>query len=419
MRVINQPFDEQLGNVLINLLHGSEYRKLTCFVAFAKNSGVLRLKEAFDTFRSNGGEITVFIGIDLNGTSYEALTNLRSCIDSLYVVHFEGGQTFHPKFYFFEGKTRDTLIVGSNNLTGGGLWTNCESSILVDSEKSGNDPSIVQLEFERCLRDVTGVGRSCMFIESQNQLEKLLQNGYLTKEIVESIRRIKEKKKANNDYPSLEKCFSNGVSARIPTLRRSPETSQDEEQQLELKSDNFDAQNNQSTSSNESFQSIWIYSGAMTGGSRNILDLSKKSRLISGNPSGTVFSIGEQGFIIGSVAFFGVDPYDEAKTKDIVINYDGKDYFGNTILFANDNGTWRMQIKGTDSTGKKITDSFREKGNDFLVKKVLSFTRINEDYFVLSVSPVDMINEFIDASFVVARNGVSPNSKQYGIIKTN
>lgn len=418
MRVINQPFGEQLGNVLLDLLKDSEYNNFTCFVAFAKNSGVLRLKDAFDVFRSNGGKITAFIGVDLNGTSYEALTNLMSCIDNLYVVHFEGGQTFHPKFYFFEGKTKDTLIVGSNNLTGGGLWTNCESSILIDSERMEDDSSIVQLEFERCLRDVTGVGKSCLHIESQDQLDKLFQNGYLAKEIVESIRRVKERKKANN-RSSIEGIFNNGVSARIPSLRRSPETSQEEIQEAEPIQSDSSAQNDQQINSDESFQSIWIYSGAMTGGSRNILDLSKKSRLVSGNPTGTVFSTGEQGFIVGSVAFFGVDPYDETKTKDIIINYEGKDFFENTILFANDNGTWRMQIKGTDSGGKKITDLFREKGENYLVSKILSFTKITEDYYVLSVSPADMINEFIDASFLVARNGVSPNSKQCGIIKTN
>lgn len=35
--------------------------------------------------------------MDFNTDIYEALTNLMSCIDNLYVVHFEGGQTFHDE----------------------------------------------------------------------------------------------------------------------------------------------------------------------------------------------------------------------------------------------------------------------------------------------------------------------------------
>lgn len=64
-------------------------------------------------------------------TSYEALTVLLLHSDSLNVVHSEKWQTFHSKIYQFVGSDKGLLIVGSQNLTYGGLWSNFESSLLI------------------------------------------------------------------------------------------------------------------------------------------------------------------------------------------------------------------------------------------------------------------------------------------------
>ena len=128
MPIINQPFQGQLGNILISELD-NRYSSFTIFSAFAKNSGVLRLKKALEQHRANGGKITAFIGIDLDGTSYEALLNLFSLCDNLYVIHSESfSTTYHSKIYLLEKAGSAWCAIGSNNLTGGGLWTNFEFS---------------------------------------------------------------------------------------------------------------------------------------------------------------------------------------------------------------------------------------------------------------------------------------------------
>ncbi|MFG6604112.1 MULTISPECIES: hypothetical protein [unclassified Sulfitobacter] len=119
MELMNQPFSGQLGNRLIELLESKNYHTLNIAVAFAKNSGVLRIKSALETFRAQGGEVNIFVGVDLGGTSYEALTALRQLASSLNVVHSETGQTFHSKIYQFLGKNSGLIVVGSHNLTGG------------------------------------------------------------------------------------------------------------------------------------------------------------------------------------------------------------------------------------------------------------------------------------------------------------
>lgn len=99
--VINQPLSGNLGDFLISCLEDSDFEVVNIIVAFAKNSGVLRLKPALEQFKAHGSKINVFVGIDLDGTSYEALVSLSKLADALYVVHAESEQTFHSKIYNF------------------------------------------------------------------------------------------------------------------------------------------------------------------------------------------------------------------------------------------------------------------------------------------------------------------------------
>lgn len=127
MSLINQPFNGQLGEILITKLQ-ENYSRLTILSAFARNSGVLRMKPALERFKARGGNIQIFVGVDIQGTTYEALQNLLPLCDALYVVHSEdSATTFHSKVYLLENDTDIWMAVGSNNLTGGGLWTNFES----------------------------------------------------------------------------------------------------------------------------------------------------------------------------------------------------------------------------------------------------------------------------------------------------
>ena len=88
MLMLNQPFNGQLGDLLISKMQ-QQHNRLIIFSAFAKNSGVLRLKPAMEQFKANGGRIEAFIGVDAHGTSYEAVLNLFELCDELYIVHSE------------------------------------------------------------------------------------------------------------------------------------------------------------------------------------------------------------------------------------------------------------------------------------------------------------------------------------------
>lgn len=171
MELLNQPFTGQLGNRLIELLDSPDYQTLNIAVAFAKNSGVLRIKDALERFRKRGGKVNIYVGVDLGGTSYEALTVLLLHADSLNVVHSENGQTFHVKIYQFVGKDKGLVVVGSHNLTGGGLWTNFESSVLIPAGRSNANEVELQKGLDDYIGELNSLKDSLMPIETQHDID--------------------------------------------------------------------------------------------------------------------------------------------------------------------------------------------------------------------------------------------------------
>ncbi|KIM10151.1 MAG: hypothetical protein KU37_11755 [Sulfuricurvum sp. PC08-66] len=411
MNLINQPLNGQLGNHLIELLDSEKYHTLNILVAFAKNSGVLRIINSLEKFRKKGGIVNVYVGVDLGGTSYEALTALLLHTNSLNIVHSEKFQTFHSKIYQFLGDANGLIIVGSNNLTGGGLWTNFESSILIPLDGSSDNDAKILKEMSSYIKGLTSLKNSFMPINTQKSIDDLLQNGYILKEVAEQVRLSK----ATTTKETHERLFGNGAQAKLPRLT----TPKIEQTAAISKSPTLPTT---AILVNEG-ETVWFETGKMTGGSRNILDLSKKSLLVRGNPIGTRFDLGDPNFIHGGVWFFDIDPTETDKTKSFILNFEGVNYLGNEIIYPtgnNANGTWRLQIKGISSDKKKITKAFRDKNmGQYLVKKVITFTKVEDNYYFMSVYPESELENFKSASYLLARNGSGQSAKMLGLLKSN
>lgn len=353
MELMNQPFTGQLGNRLIELLNSPDYRTLNIVVAFAKNSGVLRIKDSLKKFRDRGGKVNVYVGVDLGGTSYEALTALLINTDSLHVVHSEKGQTFHAKIYQFLGENKGLIVVGSHNLTGGGLWSNFESSVHITIDGSNENEGEILSGLQSYIGELTSLDNSFMPITSQDDIETLLQNSYIFKEIAERVRLAASTKIAG----AQERLFGNGVPTHIPRVAMP---------QLEGTAAVMVAPSEQiPVPQSDEGQTIWFETRKMTGGSTNILDLSKRSLVERGDARGTPFDLGDPRFMCGAVEFFGQNPAAIDQIKNITLNFEGIDYTGNTILYPvgqKKNGTWRLQMRGTGFSEEKITDVFKAKG---------------------------------------------------------
>lgn len=409
IQLLSQPLGGQIGNYLKACLESSKFDKLIIVVAFAKNSGVLRLKKSFEEFRKSGGVIEAYVGIDLDGTSYEALLSLLKATNKLTVVHLESGQTFHPKIYSFSSDEECVLIVGSSNLTSGGLWTNIEASMVL-TEENNAELSDVQKDLTSFIEQLENTSDICFEIKNEQNIDDLLNEGYISKEAKTRIARNARiyheagktprfAKKLKADLPHVE-YFMMNIDESRPQKPLSAKSKEDVPSSLV----------------EDGSSVFWFETRKLTGGSRNILDLSKTAAVIKGDPLTTQFSMGEDDIMEGGVRFFGVDPSSVSTEKDIVINYDGVDYEGNTIKYPDGeraNGTWRLQIKGRSEDGTKITDAL---GSGYLVNKILTFTKIDDGYYFMTVFDAEDMEEFQEVSKVVAYNGSSKNAKRLGLL---
>ena len=115
-------------------LSGGQYRTFRFAVAFARWSGLHLIDEQLRAFaREPGNRIDGFVGVDLGGTTIEALTYLSELPNTRLRVVRSGMShvVFHPKVYAFEGPEEWAAIVGSSNLTTGGLYSNIESFLVI------------------------------------------------------------------------------------------------------------------------------------------------------------------------------------------------------------------------------------------------------------------------------------------------
>ncbi len=97
-------------------------------VAFAKVGPLYRLQDSLQHWRKAGKKTFAIFGIDHNGTSRQALEFALSHLDEVYYTQYRG-HSFHPKVYWFRGKTKAVAFIGSNNMTVGGTELNFEAAV--------------------------------------------------------------------------------------------------------------------------------------------------------------------------------------------------------------------------------------------------------------------------------------------------
>jgi HKD family nuclease len=133
----NQPLAHRFGTVLANDIESGKWNRIEMAVAWARRSGTQHLEEPFKKFLGRGGFAQITVGVDIENTSAEGLKDFLALHASgnieTYVHHNEAETTFHPKVYLLRNEADARLIVGSNNLTGAGLYVNTEAGLQLDA----------------------------------------------------------------------------------------------------------------------------------------------------------------------------------------------------------------------------------------------------------------------------------------------
>lgn len=133
MEFVHQPSSSgRIGDYLTDNLA----KPWTCFraaVAFVKRSGTRHIASALAAFAPQGA-VEIIAGIDHCGTSAEGLQDLLDAVTPTgRVIVFNNRLpfTFHPKIYLFKSSVAANVMVGSGNLTEGGLFTNYEAAVRI------------------------------------------------------------------------------------------------------------------------------------------------------------------------------------------------------------------------------------------------------------------------------------------------
>ena len=136
--------EKRLGDFLVENLQKGSWKTFRAAVAFAKCSGVKYLVKPLKLFGVHG-TTKISVGIDLEGTSAEALTDLLAAVQptgEVWAFHnpeTSEHPTFHPKVYLFSNDNCAECFIGSGNLTKGGLFTNYEAFVHLHLDRSKSE----------------------------------------------------------------------------------------------------------------------------------------------------------------------------------------------------------------------------------------------------------------------------------------
>ena len=125
--------DYPIGDVIKQALQDAHRAQFA--VAFLKYSGVDYIERSLEQCLANNGSLEIITGLDFKATEGKALRyfiRLQKQCPRVKLFCFgdradnKTSIVFHPKIYLFENKKETTGIVGSANLTKGGMTTNFE-----------------------------------------------------------------------------------------------------------------------------------------------------------------------------------------------------------------------------------------------------------------------------------------------------
>jgi HKD family nuclease len=124
-----------LGDVLCPLIDKATDVKMA--VAFASRDGIDLIRHSLDTALANEAHVEFLVGLDMHATAPDALRDLfdlsRAKANAAlycYLSH-SSGTIYHPKIYLARAKDEGSVVIGSSNLTRGGLKSNIEANVLL------------------------------------------------------------------------------------------------------------------------------------------------------------------------------------------------------------------------------------------------------------------------------------------------
>ena len=147
----------------VDALADHDLDQVTIVSAWAKRSGLGRVASRLRAFRDSGGTVRMIVGVSEGGATREGLELVIELSDDAFVFH-DPRRTFHPKVYMASGHARRELLVGSSNMTAGGLGWNHEASLWIS--ETGTSPSQVYQDADQWISNLLVQPMSCKRLDS-------------------------------------------------------------------------------------------------------------------------------------------------------------------------------------------------------------------------------------------------------------
>lgn len=135
----DSPF--RVGDFLVQGFAEEKWTEFRAAIAFVKRSGTKHIHDPLHAFNSRAStSVRISIGVDKGGTSLEGASDLLDAVGTKgHIWVFKNSNAlYHPKIYLFKNDSAADVIVGSVNLTQGGLYENYEGSVRVELDLSNN-----------------------------------------------------------------------------------------------------------------------------------------------------------------------------------------------------------------------------------------------------------------------------------------
>ncbi len=188
MEFVHQPSESNSLADFLNEGFAGPWTHFRAAIAFVKRSGTRHIEGGLASFARNH-DVEIIAGIDHRGTSYEGLENLLHAVSPggrVVIFHNPTFRTFHPKIYLFKSSVAADMVVGSGNLTGGGLFVNYEAGVRLRLNLANPDEAAILTEVERVLDRWSDLSSDTAHLLDQQLLTKLAAWGLTPSELLVS-----------------------------------------------------------------------------------------------------------------------------------------------------------------------------------------------------------------------------------------
>ena len=237
MRFILQAVrDEDHIGTVKEMFNMPDFQSAAVSTAFMTSSGVSLIQEALAPVAQ---QTTLFVGVRNGITTAQALEHAIDLGCKTFIVDTgTHSRIFHPKFYFAQGLKNAKIIIGSANLTTGGLSANIEASIVQDIDLDANAEFLIDFE-DKMHRLKYDHPQNVTEIKNIDQISALLSAGIVADESKNKRGSVvgSSKDRSPDHVPRMQlkvstRAVTKHSSSLAPTAYQSSERGTDDELRL-------------------------------------------------------------------------------------------------------------------------------------------------------------------------------------------